>query len=117
MKAKEYFDKYEEKIRAAASDDRALYFISKSLLIEFHNELSDMIKKRGITTDDGAVGAILEMNTKWNALGRRIEEKIGIPMLKRNGFRNIMVRQLPGLDKKLKARGVFVEEVKAEYET
>lgn len=116
MKAKEYFEKYEEKIRTAASDDRALYLISRSMLLEFREELRGMIEKRGITTNDGAVGAILEMNTKWNALGRRIEEKIGIPMLKKNGFRNVMVRQLPGLGEKLKERGIFVEEVKAEYE-
>lgn len=94
MKAKEYFDKYIDEIRASEGDDKAIFTIVQRIFIDFQREASEIIDKRCIAKLPAAMGVIEEQNKKWNALERRIEQAGIKPVLKKNGFLHAKLKQL-----------------------
>lgn len=88
MKAKEYFQKYDDAIWEE-SHDPAVHTdgpISK-LFIDLSVEMKEILLKRNAKTNNAVDNVIREMNDKWNAIGRMFTKKYGESPLKENGFR------------------------------
>ena len=103
MKAKEYLDKYIDKIRACEGNDEELFKLVGNIYMDFQVEAAEIIEKRSIVKLPAAMGVIEEQNKKWNALERRIEQ-LGIkPVLKKNGFLHAKLRQLEEDEKRRQA--------------
>ena len=101
MKAKEYFDKYEAKAREGIDkkDQSVIDDVSMSLFLDFHSEIEEIQKKRGVKIVKGTVTAILELNDKWNALARLFEKKLGgNSVIKKDGFLEAEKTVTPKLD-------------------
>ena len=74
MKAKEYFEKYDELIikdQIAGSIESA-----KKLLIELSDEVKDICEARHVKRDAAVVSVLKEINQKWNAICSLYEKKI-----------------------------------------
>lgn len=93
MKAKDYYEKYKEKLSDPENDCGA----ASELMTEFNNEMIALIKQRNAKTDRAFLAIVNEMNNKWNALC----EMFNPPVLRRNAFRAIVFTHL-GLDPNMK---------------
>lgn len=90
MKAKEYFEKYEEKI--LCGETQPIY----ELFMEMAQEAKDIMKARGCKTDAAAVGVVKEMNDRWNAIVGMFEKKYhGLSPIRRNGYKNFWLNEIP----------------------
>jgi len=94
MKAREYLEKHIDKIKKENEDDVATYALSIRILDEFHHEMVEITQKRGIKTIGEMLDVIDSQNQKWNALERRIEQSGFAPVLKKNGFRDAMLKMI-----------------------
>lgn len=60
------------------------------LITRIYLDLSDDVikicKMRNSRSNDTLLGALRDVNNKWNAIGRGLEKKTGFPILKENGF-------------------------------
>lgn len=99
MKAKEYLDKYRSLIQEAIDSKQAkiLDKIGIDILIEFSNEAGKIMRDRKITRNESAGAVMIELNQKWNALGRLIEAEFGFPFLKIDGFIKYWNTRIPEL--------------------
>lgn len=97
MKAQEYFDKYFAK---GFSNIEELSAACHEVLKDFSREVTSLIEQRGVKTDAGAVGVIRELNTKWNSLAGKVEEKFGVKVLRRNTIWNTYLAGELGYDRK-----------------
>lgn len=88
MKAKEYFEKYNEKIMEEAVSPNADHSNGPAaqMYYDFVGELKEIIKPRKVRYDRGALSSIRELNQKWNAVVNLFEQKYGISPIKRDGF-------------------------------
>lgn len=111
MKAKEYYEQHISEIEENKGDDEKLWEIAKGIFNEFQLEFNRLFETRHISTMNAAASLVIEQDRKWNALGRMIEEKVGIPVLKHNGFRNMKAVQVPELKEIFVARGLMKEDV------
>lgn len=93
MKAKEYYEKYKEKLADPENGSTA----ASELMTEFNNEMVAMIKQRKAQTDRAFFSIVNEMNNKWNALCEMFDP----PVLRRNGFKAVVFTHL-GLNPKMK---------------
>lgn len=86
MKAKEYFEKYFtdlDSISAEEIENRLRAFFKA-----MNAESRDICNMRHVKLDSGVLGVLREQTNKWNAVGRLIEKKYGVLLLKQDGFIN-----------------------------
>lgn len=88
MKAKEYYTKYGEQLVDPYPTVRHEALVS--LMVDMADETKDIMEKRKIATTKAILALIEEMNSKWNALCNMMPT----PVLRRNGYREFMYRQL-----------------------
>ena len=95
MKAKEYFEKYDELIikdHIAGSIESA-----KKLLIELSVESKNICEARHVKRDAAVVSVLKETNQKWNAICSLYEKKYGVSPLNRNAFIEYWKHVMPEL--------------------
>ncbi len=100
MRAKEYYQKYHDRIiaEAAGDDGKVLH----ELVVEMSEETKELIERRNIK-DARALGAVIaEGNEKWNALVRLFEKEHGASPLKKDGYKNFWLNQMPQLKEVVK---------------
>ena len=95
MKAKEYFAKYEESL--ISLDGAVVNKACSDLAIELMSEYKVIEKQRNIKTVQAFCGALKELNTKYIAICNLFEKKYGVPVLKYDGFRNVIEQDFPQL--------------------
>ena len=95
MRAKEYFEKYEQPMLKDSEED-ILTAIS-DLMREMMRETNDILTKRGIKKPKAAVAVIKEQNDKWNSICNMFEKKYGSAPLLRDGFKNYWLKEMPEL--------------------
>ena len=98
MKAKEYFEKYEDGIMEEAKEPgiRGDGPAAK-MLIEFTKEMQQILKDRHVQFDRGVVPVMREQNQKWNAVVNLFEKKYGDSPIRRDGFYRAMRTEIPEL--------------------
>ena len=87
MKAKEYFQKYGERLQNPETSDVALNDLVKDLL----DETKMLMDQRGVRTDKACMAVLNEMNDKWNLVNM-----FPVEVLKRNGLRAYFMTILKG---------------------
>lgn len=95
MKAKEYFEKYDELIikdQIAGSIESA-----EKLLIELSVEAKNICEVRHVKRDAAVVSVLKETNQKWNAICSLYEKKYGVSPLNRNAFIEYWKHVMPEL--------------------
>ena len=99
MKAKEYYAKYKDRI---ASVD---YTESLQGVCDMNHELcmeaKELVAKRKVRTDGGAVAVLRELNDKYNAVCMMVERDYGAPIIKKDGFMCFWRQLIPELDLRL----------------
>ena len=95
MKAKEYFEKYEERLHPA--DETALNKAAYSLLLEMVDESQNVLKSRNAKSTQALLGVLKEFNDKWNAVVAMDTKKCGFSNLRYNGFKLFWLNKLPEL--------------------
>lgn len=99
MKAKEYFEKYDELIikdQIAGSVEN-----TKKLIIELSDEVKDICEARHVKYDAAVVSVLKEQNQKWNAICSLYEKKYGVSPLYRNTFTEYWKHFMPELSEVL----------------
>ncbi len=99
MKAKEYYAKYRDRI--ASKDDKESLQGVCDMLFELGLEAQELIAKRKVRSDCGAVAVLRELNDKYNAVCRMFERDYGAPIIKQDGFMTYWRKQIPELDLRL----------------
>ena len=100
MKAKEYVDKYYE--RLTSKDESISVVASKELFKDFIiDEPNALIQARNVKFDRGMIPIFKELNQKWFALCKQMEQKFGSPVLKRDAFRDFWIERIPELSGKI----------------
>lgn len=95
MKAKELYAKYKSGI--LSSDDQTSVQAVCDLIRDLSLEMKEIVSRRHIRHDSGAVAVILELNDKYNAICGLFEKEMGMSPIKRNGFLQYWERQIPAL--------------------
>lgn len=88
MKAKDYFEKYGE--RLVSADQEVHMQATKELLLDLLDETDELFKKRKPMTEKATNAIINEVNDKWNALC----DMLNPPVLKRNGWKTWFVAEV-----------------------
>lgn len=99
MKAKEYFELYDEPIlrdQLAGSVK-----ITKELVFKLSDEFKEICEKRNVKTEDAILAVIRELNQKWNSICGLYEKKYKQPVLNRNEFNDFWKNIMPELKNKL----------------
>lgn len=87
MKAKEYFEKYDQDIWTEWQDQEMHRDGPMAkLYIEMSSELRKIMDVRQVNSDSGMLGVLREQNQKWNAILNLFEKKYGKSPISRNGF-------------------------------
>lgn len=97
MKAKEYVEEYANAI-LLFYQNRQLDEINKiirTIFISLNEEVNDICEMRHSTHNNALFGAIKQENDKWNAIRKGFEKKIGLPVLKRDGFVRFWSKEIP----------------------
>lgn len=94
MKAKDYFEKYEERIMKKDADTAKA---CEDMVEEFCAETEKLIEDRHIKLIGGMVGVMKEQNQKWNALCNLFVKKHGFSVLKRDALKNLWIKNMPDL--------------------
>ena len=92
MKAKDYFDKYGERLKDPSTTNKALF----ELMRDFAVESEELMDKRRVGSGRANFAILNEMNNKWNALANMFDP----PVLMRNGWRDYIMTCLEELEKK-----------------
>ena len=85
MKAKEYVKKYKDTI-IDGPDALA------EMMVELCDEAFDLINVRNAQTNDAVLSCFKEINTKYNSICNQLEKCYGHPVLKRDCFKEAMIR-------------------------
>lgn len=99
MKAKEYYAKYKDRI--VSEDDKVSLQGVSDMLFSMCMESKELVAKRKVRSDCGAVAVLREMNDKYNAVCRMFEAEYGASPIKKDGFMYYWRRQIPALDRRL----------------
>ena len=87
MKAKEYFEKYDDDIWKEAHDPAVITDGAfAKLFIDFCTETKLLAEQRKAKSDQSILAIIREQNQKWNAVSNLFEKKYGVSPLNRDGF-------------------------------
>ena len=101
MKAQEYFDKYGTRIMGTESnlspeeEEIACNKAACELMTELLTEAQTLMKTRHVSTDNGMVSIIKELNQKWNAICCLFEKQYGVSPLIRDGYKNYWIDKIP----------------------
>lgn len=97
MKAKEYYEKYNDAILALPEGvQRGEKLIE--LFRDFENEQREILTKRKAQRGEAVVAVIREQNQKWNALVHIFEQNNeGHSPIKRDGIKHVWERRIPEL--------------------
>jgi len=106
MKAKDYARKYIPEIKENVQSQEKLIEITSKILNELQEDLSRTLEARKIRSNESAARAVLEINNKWNAISRIIADELGGSPLKKDGFRNMKVLQVPELKEIFRKFGI-----------
>ena len=93
MKAKEYYTKYKDLIMS--SDGKVSEKAAADLIMEFFGEVNTLSKQRNIQTDKAMVGALKELDIKWESLCNLFYKEYGFNVLRRNAFMDFWVEKIP----------------------
>ena len=96
MKAKEYFEKYED-LLIHATNDQAYKDSSFNVFMDFSKESTDVIESRKAKKNTAVIAVMKEQNDKWNSLCRLFEKKYGFSPLIKDGFKTFWNRKIPGI--------------------
>ena len=91
MKAKEYVEKYCDKI---ASGDNS---VMRELFLDLSQEVISLCKSRNVRFAKGQISVIKEVNEKWNAIARKMKKEKGEDVLREDGFILLWRQKLPEL--------------------
>ena len=91
MKAKDYVEKYCEKI--AAGDDSAM----REMFLDLSQEVVSLCKSRNVQFAKGQISVIKEVNEKWNTIARKMKKEKGEDILREDGFILLWRQRLPEL--------------------
>ncbi len=111
MKAKDYFEKYrkllyevEDGIRMTLKNGTevslpktkdGLTDVISALADEFFKDFDSIREKRRIRAPSAWKGLIEEFNDKWNAVTELFTREYGDHVLRRNGFRALIIHRVP----------------------
>ena len=95
MKAREYFDKYIDRIIAEAGTEKEQSGALYELLKDFMTEVKEITKARHAQTDRAAMAILRELNQKWNALCNICVKVKGYSVLNRDGFKAYVTKEIP----------------------
>lgn len=97
MKAKEYVEEYANTILLFYQNRQLdeIDKIIKKIFISLSEEVNDTCEMRHSTHNNALIGAIKQTNDKWNAIRKGFEKKIGLPVLKRDGFARFCFKGIP----------------------
>lgn len=97
MKAKEYVEEYANTILLFYQNRQLdeIDKIIKTIFISLSEEVEDICEMRHSRSNDTLFGAIKQENDKWNAIRKSFEKKIGLPVLKRDGFVRFWFKEIP----------------------
>lgn len=108
MKAKEYFEKYNEDI--AADDKEASSKAIAELLNDLRLECGELIKSRKAKSLSAILSCHKEQNAKFNALRKLFVKKYGEPVLVMDGYKKIIISiskdEVPELEELWNYRGI-----------
>lgn len=93
MKAKDYFEKYDESVYYGALNGE--FEAAEKLFFDFTREVKEIADQRNAQTNRAAVAIVKELNEKWNALAAMFKKKYGVEVLKRNAVLNNYKEQIP----------------------
>ncbi len=93
MKAKEYYAKYGERVKAFGGD------AALEMFNEIATEMTEVTEKRKINSARGAISCIEEFNDKWNAICRYFDP----PILNQNVLRDYFYEKM-GITKEMADR-------------
>ena len=91
MKAKEYFQKYGERLQNPETSVDALNDLIGDFLDETKALIEQRKNNRGTLLDKACTAILDEMNNKWNALASMLPN-----VLLRNGFKNYFMSFMNG---------------------
>lgn len=91
MKAKDYVEKYCDKI--AAGDNSAM----RELFLDLSQDVISLCKSRNVRFAKGQISVIKEVNEKWNAIARKMKKEKGKDVLREDGFILLWRQRLPEL--------------------
>ena len=111
MKAKDYFETYRKPLFEAddgiritlkngtevsmpKTEDRLNYIIS-AFVNDFFKDFDNTREKRKLRAPSAWKGLIEEFNDKWNAVIELFTREYGEHVLRRNGFRELIIRRVP----------------------
>lgn len=97
MKAKGYVEEYANAILFFYKNgclDEIDKIINK-IFISLSEDVKDICEMRHSTHNNALFGAIKQENDKWNAIRKGFEKKIGLPVLKRDGFARFWFKEMP----------------------
>ena len=86
MKAKDYYNKYKDRLTDAEEATKAI----QELIMEFIQETKELLNKRNVRSDRGVMAVVNEQNNKWNALCSYFDP----PVIKRNSYQIIVLKTL-----------------------
>ena len=97
MKAKEYVEEYANAILLFYKNGYLdeIDKIIKTIFISLSEDVEDICEMRHSTHNNALFGAIKQENDKWNAIRKGFEKKIGLPVLKRDGFVRFWFEEMP----------------------
>ena len=60
-------------------------------------EIKELMEKRKVQSNSGALGVVKELNEKWIAIANRLKKRKGMAVLQEDGFKKILIKRVPGL--------------------
>lgn len=96
MKAKEYFEKYDQLIIQEVKNGESKH--TASLLFELSGEVKKLSEQRHIHKGEAVISIIKEINTKWNSICSMFEKKYGVSPIRWNGFKEFWKHEMPELE-------------------
>lgn len=67
-------------------NEEAIYKLIIRIYLDLSDDVIEICKMRNSRSNDTLFGALRDVNNKWNAIKRGFEKKIGLSILKENGF-------------------------------
>lgn len=92
MKAKEYAETF---LSAPRSTDDELNKALKQVLQDMMQEAVDICKMRNSKSDSCLLAALKEQGDKWRAFSSIVNKRVGVEVIKPNGFKDFMEHLFP----------------------
>jgi hypothetical protein len=99
MKAKEYFDKYEDLIMREVTSESTEFCYPAELLKEMSMEAQKLVDARHAVRNSAVVAVLKEFNVRWNAVVSMFIKKYGVSPMKKDGFKTWWCSQDKAIEK------------------